>query len=402
MDALIAAALNAQSAADIDSLETELVKRVGVERIRYLGDNESNWSSVASAVDPRVVVFERVTNMWDALIEAEAERRRDFSQPTPADAAHAFLGVPRGGPSEMTEAERRALTTRAVLMLRDSNDPVRRPTLAFRDLGIGLTVEQMPETILSLERSNKLRKPYTHGVFGKGGSVACMFSLATIIVTRRQPDLLGEGQEDRVALAIVRQGDADDVGLPFFRYLVGPNDLPYSVPAHEAPDFEPGTLVLHVGYQAERMGLQNWQHEESIYAYAETLLFRPTMPYGLQDARSDESNRRPAERRAKPETLTGLGQRLDGGGEGLLDASRPATISVPGLGDVRVRWWLFENSDRVRHRAAKGHTVLFITGGHVHHAWDRQRFTTLVEWPIPSSTETGLCGFSGLQRDATR
>ncbi len=307
MDALIAAALKAQGAADINSLEAELVRRCGVENGRYLGDNESNWSSIASAVDPRVVVFERVTNMWDALIEAEAERRGDFSQPTPADAAHVFLGVPRGGPSEMTEAERRALAARAVLVLRDSDDPVSRPTLAFRDLGIGLTAEQMPDTILSLERSNKLRKPYTHGVFGKGGSVACMFSMATIIVTRRQPELLGEDQEDRVALAIVRQGDADDVGLPFFRYLVGPDDLPYSVPAREAPDFEPGTLVLHVGYQAERMGLQSWQNEESIYAYAETLLFRPTMPYGLQDARSDESNRRPAERRAKAGDRYGSG-----------------------------------------------------------------------------------------------
>ena len=379
MDTLIAAALNAQRAVDVEGLEAELVKRFGGEYTRYLGDNESNWSSVASAVDPQVVVFERVTNMWDALIEAEAERRRDFRQPTPTDAAHAFLGVPRGGPSEMTDVERRALAARAVLMLRDSDDPVRRPTLAFRDLGIGLTAEQMPDTILSLERSNKLRKSYTHGVFGKGGSVACMFSMATIIITRRQPDLLGEGQEDRVALAIVRQGDADDVGLPFFRYLVGPNNLPYSIPTCEAPDFEPGTLVLHVGYQAERMGLQNWQREESIYAYAETLLFRPTIPYGIQDARSDAFNRRPAERRAKPETVMGLGQRLEGSGEGLLATSRPATISVPDLGDVRVRWWLFESSDRVRQRAAKGHTVLFTAGGHVHHAWDRQRFTTLVE-----------------------
>jgi hypothetical protein len=83
MDALIAAAQNAQRAADVEGLEAELVKRFGGEYTRYLGDNESNWSSVASAVDPQVVVFERVTNMWDALIEAEAERRRDFRQPTP-------------------------------------------------------------------------------------------------------------------------------------------------------------------------------------------------------------------------------------------------------------------------------------------------------------------------------
>jgi hypothetical protein len=379
MDPLIKTAIDARTTADVDLLETELVKRFGARHSRYLGDNEANWSSVASSVDPRGVVFERVTNMWDAIIEAEAERRGDFAQPSPAAAAHAFFGVPLAGPSDMTESERRAIAAMSTVALHDSDDPVKRPTLAFRDYGIGLTPTEMPNTILSLERNNKLRKPYLHGVFGKGGSVACMFSMATIIVTRKQPGLLAKNETDRVAVAVVRQGDADDVGLPFFRYLVGPDDLPLSIPASEAPEFDAGTLVLHIGYQAEKMGLQNWQNEESIYAYAETLLFRPTLPYGLRDARSEPANRRPAQRRAKAEMIMGLGQRLETPGEGLLAASRPSTLDVPGLGQIKVRWWLFENEDRVRRRIAKGNVVLFIASGHVHHAWDRQRFTALVE-----------------------
>jgi hypothetical protein len=38
------------------------------------------------------------------------------------------------------------------------------------------------------------------------------------------------------------------------------------------------------------------------------------------------------------------------------------------------------------------------------HNYLRQKLTGSADgqWPIPSSTETGLCGFSGLQRDATR
>ncbi|HWY18595.1 MAG TPA: hypothetical protein VNY27_07780 [Solirubrobacteraceae bacterium] len=376
---LIHTAINARTIADVDRLEGELIKRFGIRRTRYLGDNESNWSSVASSVDPRGIVFERVTNMWDAVIEATAQRRSDFSQPSPAAAAHAFLHVPPGGPSEMADSERREIAALCTVVLHDSDDPVSRPTLAFRDFGIGITPTEMPGTILSLERNNKLRKPYLHGVFGKGGSVACMFSAATIIVTRKQPDLLGAGEEDRIAIAVVRQGDADDVGLPFFRYVVGPDDLPWSVAASEAPAFEPGTLVVQVGYQAEKMGLQNWQNEESIYAYAETLLFRPTLPYGLQDARSGEANRRPVDRRSKPEVVMGLGQRLETPSEGLLAASRPATLDVPGLGKIKVRWWLFEHEDRIRRRIARGNVVLFTASGHVHHAWNRQRFTGLVE-----------------------
>ena len=43
------------------------------------------------SVDPRTVIFERVTNMWDALIEAEAQRRHDFACGTPTEAARKFF-----------------------------------------------------------------------------------------------------------------------------------------------------------------------------------------------------------------------------------------------------------------------------------------------------------------------
>jgi len=182
MDPLIATALNARTRADVDRLEAELVKHFGRKQSRYLGDNEANWSSVASGVDPRAVIFERVTNMWDAVIEAEALRCGKTSFPDPAAAARDLLSVPKGGLTELALGERRTLAERCVFSLLDSSDSVRRPTIASRDKGIGLTTIEVPRTILSLERSNKLRKPYLHGVFGKGGSVACLFSEATIIV----------------------------------------------------------------------------------------------------------------------------------------------------------------------------------------------------------------------------
>lgn len=379
MDSLIASTLKARTVADVERLEAEIVRRVGGQWARNLGDNETNWSVVASPVDPRTVVFERVTNMWDAIIEAEAKRRHDFSCATPAEAARKFFGVPVGGPSELDAGTRERLARLSTLTFLDSDDPVRRPSIAARDHGIGLTPAEMPETILSLHRSNKLNKPYLHGVFGKGGSVACLFSRATIIVTRKQPELL-RGAEDKVALAIIREADAPDVRLPFFRYLTDADELPYSVPAGEA-DFEPGTLVVHIGYQAEKMGSSTWQYEDSIYAFAETLLFRPTLPYQLEDARSDPYNRRPEGRR-KPTMLMGLGQRLEATGtdQGLVDASRgQAWLTIPDVGEVGLRWWLFDDEDKRRRRTARGHVALFTTGGQVHHAWDTQRFKTLVE-----------------------
>jgi hypothetical protein len=378
MDPIITAALAARTMADVDVLEGMLGK-AALTKYRFLGDQEANWSSISSPADATSVLFERPTNMFDAVIEREAEVRDRKDLPSPAAAASTFFGVPRDGLREMGQADRERVASECLIQVLDSDDSKRRPTFAFRDHGIGLAPGEMPETILSLQRSNKLRKPYTNGIFGKGGSSTDAFSDATIIVARKQPALLNGG-EDRIGVAVVREAEAEDMGLPFLRYLVGDDKLPYSVPGSSHPDFEPGVYVAHINYQAGKMGVQNWTNEESIYAFAETILFAPTLPYLLEDARSGDANVRPAER--GPSVLSGLGQRLEGlkAGDGTIrDRSGWQTVRVAGVGEVRLRWWLFDDLDKRRTRVAKGYVVVFTTNGQIHHAWDNARLQQLVE-----------------------
>jgi hypothetical protein len=377
MDPIITAALAARTNAQVAGLEAMLVKALG-PKTRFLGDQEANWSSISSPADATSVLFERPTNMFDAIIEREAEvsGRRDL--PSPAAAANAFLGVPREGVGEMSQRDRERLARECLISVLDSDDSKIKPTIAFRDHGIGISPSEMPETILSLQKSNKLRKAYTHGIFGKGGSSTCAFSDATIIVARKQPILNGE--EDRISVAVIREAEAPDMGLPYLRYNVGDNDLPYSVPADVYAQFEPGVYVAHVNYQAGKMGVQNWTNEESIYAYAETILFAPTMPYLLEDARTGSANVRPAERGAS--VLSGLGQRLStlkAGDGNILDRSGWQTVAVAGVGEIRLRWWLFEDPDKRRTRVAKGYVVVFTTNGQIHHAWDNARLQQLID-----------------------
>jgi hypothetical protein len=380
---IIKAALAARTRADIDALEAMIVEALGIERSRFLGDQEANWSSISSPAEAQSIVWERFFNMIDTMIELEARRKGKFDFASPAEAAAGLFGI-TNGVGGMTGAERAKIAQFCKVTVLDSDDSVRRPTISFRDNGTGVTAAEMPDTILSLQRSNKLRKPYTHGIFGKGGSSACAFSDATIIIGRKHPDLLAKGEPDEIAIAVVREDDAADMGLPFYRYLVGPDGpkgLPYSFPASEAPKFEPGVYVAHVNYQAGKMGLQNWQNEESIYAMAETIIFAPTMPYHLEDARTGSANVRP-ESRQKPSVLSGLQQRLEQlkAGDGvLLGRSGWQTVPVPGVGDVRMRWMLFEDLDKRRQRVAKGYVVVFTTNGQVHHVWDQARFQQVVE-----------------------
>ncbi len=294
----------------------------------------------------------------------------------------------------MTTDQRERIGKLALVILLDSDDSKRRPTVAFRDFGIGVSRAESPYTLLSLEASNKLRKLYQHGVYGKGGSLACMFSAATVLVMRKQPELLTRGEIDEVTVAVVRCEDSDDYRLPFFRYLVcdtpeDPKGLPWACTAEEASQFEPGVYVAHIGYQADRMGQETWQQDDSIYAYAETVLFRPTLPFGLADNRTPPANRRPEGRGVS--VLSGLGLRLqrletpsdrkspdDAEHAPLLRKSEFSSVPVPGIGTMRVRWWLFRDLNRRRSYVARGYVTVLTHDGQVHHAWDQQRFQTLV------------------------
>jgi hypothetical protein len=372
-DTIVAAALAARTVADVDALE-ETLRAAGFAAARDLGDLPSNWSAVSSSADPCALLWERATNMWDAIIEMLACARSEQPWQTPREAVAALTGVSKA-PAEMDPRDRIRLAKLATVSLHDSDDPVNTPTISFRDLGLGLTPGEMPETILNLQKSNKIDKPWLHGVFGKGGSTVDQYADATVFVTRKQPELLAPEEPDMIGVAVVRLVDEANRGLPFFRYLVGAVRQVYAVPASSHPDFEPGTYVAHVNYRADKMGKQNWNNEESIYAFAETILPAPTLPYSLSDERTGDARARPEDRR-EASSLAGLFGRL-GKGAGLLAKSSWTNIET-GHGTVRLRWWLFEDKDRRRRRAAKGYVVLYTTNGQVHHSWDNQRLQALV------------------------
>jgi len=371
-------ALNARTAADAERLEQALRAALPSARDWELDNNRGNWSSVASAADAGVLLCERTVNMFDALIEMAVARRAQPECPwrSPAEAAAELFA----------DRARAMIAGDAVVRLLDSDDSARTPTIAFRDRGIGLTPNEMPQTILTLNKSNKIRNLYLHGVFGKGGTTACQHSDATIIVSRKQPDLLAPGEDDRVSVAMITLGDAPDAKVDPFRYLAGFSGTRgpevFSVPAEEVR-FEPGTYVAHINYRANpKLGTQTWKQEESIYFLAESILFKPTLPYGLQDARSARYNKRPEDRRRRPDTLGGLARRLEnlkvGPNLKICAASRWTTIDVPGLGEVRLRWWYFKGHDERRQYVAHGHAVIFTSNGQTHHSWDTTRLHTLV------------------------
>jgi len=383
VNAIVELALKARTMADVEALEAKL-QAAGATTTRYLGDREANFSALSNSADPKMLIFERLTNAFDALIELEVRRQQpNISALTgPHLAAQVLHGMPKDDLNPKGSKERELAQLIAMEFV-DSDDSARRPTIAVRDYGIGISNGEAPYTILSLEESNKLRKPYTHGVFGKGGSLASMFSDATVYVLRKQPDVLSPGERDLVTVAVVRAVDLPDYGLPFLRYLVVPcaedhRGLPWSCPASDT-GFKPGVYVAHINYHAGRIGQQTWNQEESVYAYAETLLFRPTFPYTLRDGRSGAAKRRPDGR--EDAVLGGLSARLERisvPDDAISDRSGVASLTVQDVGPVKLRWHLFTTLDKRRSYVAKGNVVIFTHDGQVHHVWDQQRFNGMV------------------------
>ena len=75
-----------------------------------------------------------------------------------------------------------------------------RLNITIADRGEGQTPDLLPETILSLSKSNKMYIPFVQGQFNQGGSGALRFCgkhNLQLVVSRRNPKLLSRNRKDR-------------------------------------------------------------------------------------------------------------------------------------------------------------------------------------------------------------
>ena len=83
--------------------------------------------------------------------------------------------------------------------------------ITIADCGEGQTPERLPETILSLSKSNKMYVPFVQGQFNQGGTGALRFcgkNNLQLVVSRRNPKLLSQnrkGNDEHWGFTIVRR-----------------------------------------------------------------------------------------------------------------------------------------------------------------------------------------------------
>jgi hypothetical protein len=269
--------LTAQKTSEAIVAFTEFKKAAGTKALdRSVGLRPNNRGTIDVATDPGRSVIERVTNAIDALLELEHTVHKGKPEcKSPRDAAEAWLGLDRRGLGSTTPRARQALARRTVVQLEPGEGKESR-IVTIRDSGIGLSAEEMPKTILSLNEGNKWQKHYLAGTFGQGGSSTFAFSKLTLLASRKYGS-------NTVAFTVVRYKDLPPQDYKSGHYVyVAEVNLPLTIDFDDSYPLKPqGTLVRHFGYD-----LTNYPSpfgERSLYGAMNRLLFDPVAPIWFEN-----------------------------------------------------------------------------------------------------------------------
>jgi hypothetical protein len=299
---------------------------------------DNNIGTIRMASDPALAIVERITNGMDSLLELAAMTNQDTDPRTPQEAAR-LLGVSRGGIQEMSETERRKVAEALVVSLHESGDK-KRPTVRIEDHGMGQHPSDFARTLLSLNESNKVRKPYTTGTYGQGGSVTFGFSQFTIIVSRRHHNLLSKDQKDVVGWTVVYEEatDPSENILPRYVWVVRPDGTPFTLNCETLPELAFGTRITHIGYDLQGLlgpfTTQMWQ-------FLHAALFEPVMPFLITGDRANDAKK--ADGTPDSRVVIGNAARLanidKARGDIRLGAYDSHQLDLDPYGKVTVDWW---------------------------------------------------------------
>ena len=188
----------------------DLLSKIGYwdrpEFWRYYGDVENNWGQSGNQQSlAEAALAEKIVNSVDArLINAcklsGIDPKGPAAPPSIRDAVADFFDDGKGGKIATGDVIREWGKQR----IRSEADQITlcatgvRPTslnVTVADKGEGQTATRLPETILSLSKSNKMYIPFVQGQFNQGGTGALRFCgkhNLQLVISRRNPALLDE------------------------------------------------------------------------------------------------------------------------------------------------------------------------------------------------------------------
>jgi hypothetical protein len=179
---------------------------------RFYGDNENNYSTAGNQQSlPERALTEKLVNSVDARLMNECLIRGiDPEGPSAPqsiqEAVDLFFSgggkygsMPGGKISTWPPSKRTEVARNITLAVTGPKPREGDFSITISDCGEGQTPDMMPETLLSLDRNNKLRIPFVQGKFNMGGTGVLKFCgrhNLQLIISRRNPQLLSTGYKN--------------------------------------------------------------------------------------------------------------------------------------------------------------------------------------------------------------
>jgi hypothetical protein len=314
MDKIFQQLFTANTAKEVTDVLEALIDNFDV-KWSPVGGYKDNIATINIGTDPVAGLAERITNAIDAVLELEWYRQikpRDINSPRMA--AENWFDIPDGKIRMIENASEKSvqeLARKIKVTLKDS-ERENYPTVEIRDQGIGIKGENFSKTILSLHGQNKISKLFLMGAYGQGGSTALSYNNYTIIISKNA--IFEKIEKTFVSWTIVRinPGNIDSDKLEWFEYCIdGRSGQPFVFECSDA-DFQPGTLVRHIGMDLGKYTAKITGPTSSLWYLAHHYLFDPIIPFTISGERQRDLNQGKVENRS----VFGNNRRLTkGGGE---------------------------------------------------------------------------------------
>ncbi len=184
---------------------------------RSFGDNDNNFSTIGNQQSkPDAALVEKFINSVDAILMKEClVRGIDMTGPeapqSMAAALKDFFNIQEGQISFIDSADRNKMAENIIVAATGNKFHM---NLTLVDRGEGQTPKNMPETILSVSRNNKLRVPFVQGKFNMGGTGVLPFCgehRLQLVISKRCPDIPNTDEDDtfdKWSVTIVRRENA--------------------------------------------------------------------------------------------------------------------------------------------------------------------------------------------------
>ena len=404
---------------------------------RYYGDHENNYSTIGNQQSrPDAALVEKLVNSVDARLMNEC-MARGIAPSGPGnpksikDAVNEFFeedvrpDSPVAGRMKEWKPAKRTDVSRGITLAATGHRPaVGKPCFTVADAGEGQTPRQVPETLVSLRESNKLRIPFVQGKFNMGGTGALKFcgrSGLQLIVTRRNPRLLTGGDVERSdhcwSFTVVRREDpSEGRRSSVYTYLApmgcdeapgkggvlhfeadGMPILPEGQDAY-ARTSEFGTLVKLYEYSASGYSNTHMFLRTGIQSRLDILLPDVALPIRLHECRDFRGHKGSFET-----TLTGLSVRLHDDRNKNLEPGFPSSCPIRAAGEEMLAMvYAFKKGAADTYRRNEGiiFTVNGQTHGHLTRAFFRRTKTVGLSYIADSLLVVVDCsGISGRARE---